>query len=162
MALVTAFCLLLPDLQPGRTADFGPVSALAQNGRPIVQPGDSRNSNFHPLSPLLRLFGVENSRRRTRIQEREPRQRLQPSREPARPVVVEVPKEADARVVLVVGDALAGELAEGLEATYSEVRRCASTACRSTMQALQGQGPKPSATGSAASSRGAALRPSWC
>lgn len=121
VALVTAFCLLLPELQPGRTAGFGPVSALAQNGRPIVQPGDSRNSNFHPLSPLLRLFGVENSRRRTRIQEREPRQRLQPSREPARPVVVEVPKEADARVVLVVGDGLAGELAEGLEATYSEV-----------------------------------------
>ncbi len=47
-------------------------------------------------------------------------------------------------MVLVVGDGLAGELAEGLvEATYWKSRRCASTACRSTMRALQGRGPKP-------------------
>lgn len=120
VALITAFCLLLPEPGVDLSAPVGPATALAQS-RPIVQPGDTRDTGFHPLSPLLRLFGVDNSRRRMRIEEREPRQRLQPSREPARPVVVEVPKEADARSILVVGDALAGELAEGLEATYAEV-----------------------------------------
>ncbi|WP_306027912.1 GDSL-type esterase/lipase family protein [Stappia sp. MMSF_3263] len=96
-----------------------PVSA--QDGRPIVRPGDTTGSGFHPLTPLFRLFGVENRRQRVRMKERNPRERIQQPREPARPVIVEVPKEADARVVLVVGDSLAGELAEGLEATYSEV-----------------------------------------
>lgn len=97
------------------------VPASAQDGRPIVRPGDTKSSGFHPLTPLLRLFGVENNRQRVRIKERTPSERIQPLREPARPVVVEVPKEADARVILVVGDSLAGELAEGLGATYAEV-----------------------------------------
>lgn len=122
VALVTALCLLLPEPGADLAAPFGPAAALAQS-RPIVQPGDTRDTGFHPLSPLLRLFGVDNSRRRTRIEELPPRQQMrpQPTREPARPVVVEVPKEADARSILVVGGALAGELAEGLEATYAEV-----------------------------------------
>ncbi|WP_293722766.1 GDSL-type esterase/lipase family protein [Stappia sp.] len=94
--------------------------AQAQNGRPIVQPGDSGTSSFHPLSPLLRLFGVE-KRGRTRLKERKSERQSRQPREPVKPVIVEVPKEADARVILVVGDALAGELAEGLEATYAEV-----------------------------------------
>lgn len=97
-----------------------PQPVAAQNGRPIVQPGDSSGSGFHPLSPLLRLFGVE-TRERRRLQDREPPRANAPAREPVKPVIVETPKEADARVVLVVGDALAGELAEGLEAAYAEV-----------------------------------------
>ncbi len=97
------------------------TDSFAQDGRPIVRPGDSRGSGFHPLTPLFRLFGVENRRQRVRIKERNPSERVQQPREPARPVITEVPKEADARVVLVVGDSLAGELAEGLEATYAEV-----------------------------------------
>ncbi|WP_417772953.1 GDSL-type esterase/lipase family protein [Stappia sp.] len=95
--------------------------ALAQNGRPIVGQNDSRGGGFHPLSPLLRLFGVER-RSRPRLKEQKPERPARSTiREPAKPVIVQVPKEADARVVLVVGDGLANELAEGLEATYSEI-----------------------------------------
>ncbi|WP_417767185.1 GDSL-type esterase/lipase family protein [Stappia sp.] len=111
--------MLLTALLAGSLGSASPASA--QDGRPIVRPGDTTGSGFHPLTPLFRLFGVENRRQRVRIKERNPRQRIQQPREPARPVVVEVPKEADARVILVVGDSLAGELAEGLEATYAEV-----------------------------------------
>ncbi|WP_425089530.1 DUF459 domain-containing protein [Stappia sp.] len=98
----------------------GGTPALGQSNGPIVKPGDTRGTGFHPLSPLLRLFGVDNNRR-TRLREQRPKQRIQPRREPVKPVIVEVPKDADARVVLVVGGDLAKDLGEGLEATYSEV-----------------------------------------
>ncbi|WP_051242555.1 SGNH/GDSL hydrolase family protein [Stappia stellulata] len=98
----------------------GGAPAFAQSNGPIVKPGDTRGTGFHPLSPLLRLFGVDN-KRRTRMKEQRPKQRIQPRREPVKPVIVEVPKDADARVVLVVGGDLAKDLGEGLEATYSEV-----------------------------------------
>ena len=95
--------------------------AAAQSRGPIVQPGDTRGGGFHPLTPLFRLFGVDRNNRQ-RLRERQPAQQIQPQRrEPVKPVIVEVPKDADARVVLVVGDGLAGELAEGLEAAYAEI-----------------------------------------
>ncbi|SDU36111.1 DUF459 domain-containing protein [Stappia sp. ES.058] len=98
----------------------GVAPVHAQSNGPIVKPGDTRGTGFHPLSPLLRLFGVDNNRR-TRMKEQRPKQRIQPRREPVKPVIVEVPKDADARVVLVVGGDLAKDLGEGLEASYSEV-----------------------------------------
>lgn len=141
VALVAALCLLLPESGADLSAPFGPATALAQS-RPIVQPGDTRDTGFHPLSPLLRLFGVDNSRRRTRIEERPAREQLrQSAREPVRPVIVEVPKEADARSILVVGDALAGELAEGLEATYAEVPSVRVEALSLADAGLAGTGP---------------------
>ncbi|WP_349358291.1 DUF459 domain-containing protein [Stappia sp.] len=99
-----------------------PGDVAAQSRGPIVQPGDTPSGGgFHPLSPLFRLFGVERDDRRSRMREQQPREQVQPRREPVKPVIVEVPKDADARIVLVVGDGLADELAEGLEAAYAEV-----------------------------------------
>jgi hypothetical protein len=123
-ALRKLLCVVLGlTLVAGGLAASAPLlssPAQAQNGRPIVQPGDTGTSSFHPLSPLLRLFGVE-KRSRKRLQEPKARRQSRQPREPVKPVIVEAPKEADARVVLVVGDALAGQLAEGLEATYADV-----------------------------------------
>lgn len=118
MRLVTLMLLVALLAGGGVVGSSGDV--LAQSKGPVV--GGKTVRGFHPLKPLFRLFGLERERpRRPALREQPPQQRLQPQRtEPVRPVIVEVPKEQDARTVLVMGDALAGELAEGLVATYAE------------------------------------------
>ncbi|NRG17302.1 DUF459 domain-containing protein [Rhizobiales bacterium] len=88
-----------------------------------IPPPPSDASSFNPLKPLLNLFGIGKRKEKRRLRQ-EQTERSQPQqqrrREPAKPKIVEEPKDEDARVVLVVGDAMADGLSEGLVAAYAE------------------------------------------
>ncbi len=100
------------------------TEAFSQSASDPVRPPPQERSGFHPLKPILRLFGLEQRRRPPPVQRLQqvqpPRQRTTTVREPTRPAIVEEPKEPDARVVLVLGDEFAEGLAEGLQAAYAE------------------------------------------
>ncbi|WP_456243048.1 SGNH/GDSL hydrolase family protein [Stappia albiluteola] len=99
-----------------------PVTLTVMPEPAYAQQGQRESSGFNPLRPLFRLFGIDGgSRKRERPQQEEPAKRKQQARrEPAKPVVVEDPKDEDARTVLVVGDFLADGLNDGLVAAYAK------------------------------------------
>ncbi len=89
----------------------GPVPENA----PIVV---AQREGWHPLRPLFRLFGGGQTQKR-QIQKVEPKKRTV-RRAPVAPKVVEVPKDPDARVILVVGDTMADGVYTGLTSAFSE------------------------------------------
>ncbi|MXN65306.1 DUF459 domain-containing protein [Stappia sp. GBMRC 2046] len=94
--------------------------AFAQKRLP---PEPNNSFSFNPLKPLLNLFGVRERRPRRQLrqdQTQSSQQQQQRRREPAKPKIVEEPKDEDARIVLVVGDNMADGLSEGLVAAYAE------------------------------------------
>jgi hypothetical protein len=101
------------------------LMAVGSIGYSDVAFAQARTSNqqqgFNPLRPLFRLFGFEGRKRESPRQEQpKATRKSQVRREPAKPVIVEEPKDEDARTILVIGDALAAGLAEGLVAAYAE------------------------------------------
>lgn len=101
-----------------------PVALTVAPEPAFAQQAQRGSSGFNPLRPLFRLFGLEgNSRPRREVPpeaDSAAKRKAQPRREPAKPVVVEDPKDEDARTVLVIGDFLADGLAEGLVAAYAK------------------------------------------
>ncbi len=110
---------------------FHAAPGNAQN-RPIPPPSVQKNSGgggFNPLNSLFGLFGDDVKERRPVKVAKKPTPakpklpklpKLRVSRDPAKPKITEEPKDADARVILVVGDEMAEGLAEGLEVAYAK------------------------------------------
>lgn len=83
--------------------------AQAQNG-PIPPPPSE--DGFNPFRPLMRLFGV--TERERPVKEKAPAA-VRPARQPSGPpAFAAAPKDADAGVILVIGDGMADGLAEGM------------------------------------------------
>lgn len=108
-------CLLL-------AASLTAAGSLGYSDTAYAQAQNSdQRQGFNPLRPLFRLFGFDGGKRnRPPAEEPKATRKQEVKREPAKPVIVEQPKDEDARQVLVVGDALAEGLAEGLVAAYAE------------------------------------------
>ncbi|WP_245926841.1 SGNH/GDSL hydrolase family protein [Breoghania corrubedonensis] len=105
-------------VMPGQ-AIAGGAGAVARTRAPIVLAQDG--GGWHPLSPLLRLFrGGRRAAPPRKLQEPEKPKRTIRRVVPQPPKVEVEPKSADARTVLVVGDAMAQGLARGLEAAYAQ------------------------------------------
>lgn len=91
----------------------------------LVTPAQAQATGERQGGGLLRfLFGRSNKQDRQAPQARQPKPRrttaVRRTPRPAEPVVAAVEKSEDARKVLVVGDFLAGGLADGLVAAYAE------------------------------------------
>lgn len=100
-----------------------PASVAQETQGPRAPIVLAQSDAWTPLSPLMRLFrGGRRAAPPRQLQEPEKRPRRQRAvrREPVVPKIVEEPKDPDARTVLVVGDAMAEGLAEGLTAAYAE------------------------------------------
>ncbi|WP_162901671.1 GDSL-type esterase/lipase family protein [Breoghania sp. L-A4] len=87
----------------------------APENAPIVV---AQNEGWHPLRPLFRLFGGGRTQKRTvkEVEQKKPVVR----RAPVAPKIVEVPKDPDARVILVVGDTMADGVHTGLTSALAE------------------------------------------
>ncbi len=95
-----------------------PVDAMAQSGGALVRPAPGNSKSFNPLSPLLKMFGVKPRKQRKIGHQRKTTSTSQ--KRNAAPRVVELPKDPDAGVVLVVGDRMARGVAEGLKYTLAD------------------------------------------
>ncbi|MET1412778.1 DUF459 domain-containing protein [Roseibium sp. HPY-6] len=111
-ALAVSFCLTEETLPP--------AMAQAASDKEIVVAQSGLLRGFNPFSPLQKLF---NNKERRRSQQ--PPQQLKKRRAPARaagvpPKYKTVEKDANAGVILVVGDRMARGVADGLDFILSE------------------------------------------
>ncbi|MEI2384939.1 GDSL-type esterase/lipase family protein [Breoghania sp. JC706] len=117
--MLVAATLAVPSFAAPGVAGAASAVPDSPGGAPVVLAQDG--GGWHPLSPLLRLFrGGRRAAPPRKLQEPEKPQRTIRRVAPAPPKIQAEPKSADARTVLVVGDAMADGLARGLEAAYAQ------------------------------------------
>lgn len=81
----------------------------------------AQNEGWHPLKPLFRLFrGGQRTQKRHLQEVAPPKRTLRRRAAPVVPRVVALPKDPDARTVLVVGDAMADGVHTGLLEAFAE------------------------------------------
>lgn len=92
-------------------------TAFAQSAGEIIRPAPGNSKNFNPFRSLFRMLGSDDKRQKKRTN----RSSSRPARAAtAAPAFVELPKDPDAGVVLVLGDRMARGMAEGLSFTLAE------------------------------------------
>ena len=98
------------------------VSGARAVAEPLSEPRSivvAQQENWHPLRPLFRLFRGGQRTQKRRLREVKPKKRVL-RRAPVVPKTVELPKDPDARTVLVVGDAMADGVHRGLKTAFAE------------------------------------------
>ncbi len=107
IAITLVFCVSI----------FG--EAMAQSSGAVIRPAPGKSRSFNPLSPFLKMFGVETRKRRTTRSGQADTSTRRTSTAAA-PRFVETPKDPDAGIILVVGDRMARGIADGLAFTLAD------------------------------------------
>ncbi|MEJ8473114.1 DUF459 domain-containing protein [Roseibium algae] len=112
--LIGALVLCVLGMFGGHATD-----ALAQSSGGVIRPAPGTSKNFNPLSPLLKLFGVNKPRKSHNTRRQQNTVKANRPRDNV-PRFIAEPKDPDAGVVLVVGDRMARGVAEGLTFTLAD------------------------------------------